>query len=314
MTETTTEKQTGGMRLFERSMKYVRPALLIIVIVLLAYLIHRAGPKTLLDIVLRLSPGWVAASLAFWAVNLSIASARYRSLAARELKYSQVLEVILASYLLNYASMVQGIGIGAKVGLMKGRRVPASRSLAGAGGEVIFDLLFTGMVAAVFAGYVGWSKSGMGDLHPAVLLIAVLAAISAGVGLLIFAKISGFGARMVEVLKDAFAPSRLPLNFISTAGIWTAAAASYYCMIRAAGELVPPFLTLAALSVGFVAGLISLVPGGLGVRDVTWAYVCSTAGAPITVTATAAFALRLLVILSVAVALGAWTLLGRRGD
>jgi len=306
-------KEKNSPNAFERAMRYIRPVLLIIAIGLLVYLIHRAGPKELLDIVLGLSPAWIAAALFFGLINLMLAALRYKSLAARELKYHQVFEVILASYLLNYASMVQGVGIGAKVGLMKGRRVPASRSLGGAGGEVVFDLLFTGLVAAVFAGYVGWSKSGMDDLSPVVLVAAAVVAVLFVAGMMLFAKVSGFGARMVDVLKGAFSLSRLPINIALTAGIWIAAAAGYYCMIRSAGAAVPLLLPLAALSVGFVAGLISLVPGGLGVRDLTWAYVCSTAGISITITGTAALINRLLIILLAAVMLGLWTLLGRRG-
>jgi uncharacterized membrane protein YbhN (UPF0104 family) len=111
-------KEENSPNAFGRAMRYVRPALLIIAIGLLVYLIYRAGPKELLDIVLGLSPAWIAATLFFGLLNLMLAALRYKSLAARELKYRQVFEVILASYLLNYASMVQGVGIGAKVGLI----------------------------------------------------------------------------------------------------------------------------------------------------------------------------------------------------
>jgi len=300
--------------LLERAMRWLRPFLLAVVVTTLVYLVYRVGPEKILDTAKNLSPAWVGMALVFWAANLSLATLRFRSLAAPEMRFRHVLEVVMAGFLLNYASMVQGVGIGAKIGLMKGRRVPATRSLAASGGEVILDLLFTGLVTAAFAWYAGWGKSGMGEINPAVFVTAAMAAAVAGLGIIFFARASRVGARFLEGLRAAFVPSRMPLNFLYTAGVWTMGAASFYCMIRAAGETAPPLLTLAALSVGFVAGLISLVPGGLGVRDVTWAYIASIGGASMTVTATAAFAYRILTIVSVAMALGAWAIFRRGKD
>ncbi len=314
MKNATTQKPDSGTRPFGRVMRLARLALLIVAVFLLIYLINRVGHKELLGILSCLSPAWVLAALFFGFVNLMIAAMRYKSLAAQNVKYWKVFEVILASYLLNYASMVQGIGIGAKVGLLKGHNVSASRSLAGAGGEVIFDLLFTGLVAAIFAGYVGWNKSGLDKLQPAVMGGAAAAAIIIGAGMLFFARVTGFGASMMEGIKRAFSKRHLLINLFSTAGIWVTAAAGYYCMIRAVNVNVPLLLPLAALSVGFVAGLISLVPGGLGVRDLTWAYVCSTAGIPITLTGTAAVVNRLLIILLAALVLGICALFGKRDN
>jgi len=310
MNNITTQKPNKDSCSSRQFIRLARLAVFIATLFLLIYLINRVGLKELSDIIFSLSPAWVVAALFFGLVNLMIAAVRYKCLAAQDLKYWNVFEVILASYLLNYASMVQGVGIGVKVGLLKGHQIPASRSLAGAGGEVVFDLLFTGLVAAIFAGYVGWGKSGLGNLHPAVMAAA---AIILGTGTLFFARTTEFGAGMLEGIKNAFTPSHLLSNLVSTAGIWVAAAASYYCMIRAVDANVPPLLPLAALSVGFVVGLISLVPGGLGVRDLTWAYVCSTAaGIPMKFTGTAAVANRLLIILLAAIVLGIWTLSGKR--
>lgn len=309
------DEASRKLSIFERATRRLRPFLLVVVVIVLVYLVHHVGPQKILDTVKGLSPAWVGLALLFGAANILLAALRFRALAAPDMKYRHVLEVVMAGFLLNYASMVQGVGIGAKIGLMKGRRVPAARSLAASGGEVILDLAFTGLVTAVFAWYVGWGKSGMGRINPVVFIIAALAAGLAGLGIVVSARLTSLGARFLEGLRAAFAPSRMPLNFLCTAGVWTMGAASFYCMIRAAGETVRPFfLTLPALSVGFVAGLISLVPGGLGVRDVTWAYVAGIGGAPIAVTAVAAFAQRILIIASVAFALGIWALFRRNED
>ena len=297
--------------LFEQAFRFIRPALFVVGVILFVYLIRRVGVSALADIVSHLSPAWVAISLVFWAINIMVASVRFQSLAAPELPYPKVVEVVMGGYLLNYASMAQGLGIGAKVMLMKGHRVPVSRSIAGAGGEVILDLFFTGMVTLVFIGAAGFGKSGSVSIHPKSLLMIVVFMVVFGIIFLIFARYSGYLTKVLDGFKSAFALARLPLNLITTAALWTAGAASYYCMIRAAGYDVPPLLTLAALAVGFVVGFVSLVPGGLGVRDVTWAYVCSAAGIPFSVTGTAALAMRFMGIASVALVLGVWSLIER---
>lgn len=295
--------------LFMRMIKYLRPALLIAVILALVYLINRVGPKKMLNTFSSLSPEWMAASMLLWGMNIMFATWRYRSLAAPELKYAEVLEVMMTGYLLNYVAMVQGAGVGAKIGLMKSHNVPASNSLAGAASEVILDLLFTGMIVVIFAGHVGWGHSEMEQINPMIWIVIGSAIVLCIAVMIPFAMFSDFGARMLEALRIAFSKKRLPVNIFSTIAVWMTTAAGFYCMLRAAQGVVPPLIALAAMSVGFVAGLISLVPGGLGVRDLSWAYVCtSMTGIPMAITTPAAFSYRILGIIFVAIVLGIWTL------
>lgn len=307
----TTEKNGKDTWSLRRYMLLARLVLLGVAIFLIIFLADRVGFRNLLGILSGMSPHWVIAALFFGLLNFMIATVRYRSLIAHDLKYAKVFEVVLASYLLNYASMIQGIGIGAKVGLLKGHRVPASRSLAGAGGEVIFDLLFTGLVTGGFAIYVGWGRSGLGSFRLEVAGIIMGMLMIIGFGVIYYAKKTDFFASTLEGMKKAFSPTHLWINLFSTVGIWFAAAASYYCMMRSLDVLVPPLLPLAAMCVGFVSGLISLVPGGLGVRDLTWAYVCSMSGVSFTLTGTAAIVNRVLIILLAAVVLGILILTGK---
>lgn len=295
--------------IFERMMRYMRPVMLVVTAAALIYLIHRVGVQKLIETAKGLSPGWVAAALIFWALNVMTAAVRFRSLAAPEVKYIHVLEVVMAGYLLNYVGMIQGAGVGAKVGLMKGRQVAASSSLAGAGGEVILDFLFTGIVAVVFAASVGPQRLGIESLHP-IFLIAICAMGLIGlIAIVLLARVSKFGAKLAEAFRAAFSIKRLWVNLISTAGVWVLGGTSFYCVLRAARADVPLLIAISAMCAGFVIGLISLVPGGLGVRDVTWAFICShLTGAPLSVTTTAAFGYRIMGIISVAIAMGIWML------
>ena len=58
-----------------------------------------------------------------------------------------------------------------------------------------------------------------------------------------------------------------------------------------------------ALATGFIFGLITLVPGGLGVRDVTWALVLERGGVTATVAGTAVLMMRLISIATVVIIL-----------
>ena len=289
--------------------KYLRPLLLVAVLVGVVYLIYHVGPKKIIGTLSGLSPTWVAASMIMWAMNICFATLRYRSLAAPELKFTTVLEIMLTGYLLNYVSMIQGAGIGAKVGLMKSRGIPVSNSLAGTGGELVLDLLFTGLISGIFIGYVGVTGPVL-DLPPSVLWPIAIAVLFLGIAILIvYSKYSSFGSRVLQAFRATFSKKRVIINILATIGVWSTGAAGFFCMLHAAQARVPFLIALAAICVGFVVGLISLVPGGLGVRDLSWAYICTImAGIPMPVTTTAAFSYRVTGIVFIAATLGAWTL------
>lgn len=275
-------------------------------VAIILLLVTRIGWGRFVSIVRGLSPGWVFLALTAWLLNLSIAAQRFRSLAAPHLAYHKVLEVVLIGYLLNYASMVQGVGIGAKVGLLKGEKVAVARSLAGSGAEVIFDLIFTVAVTLVFIAYVGLSKSGLGELQLWPFVLGAVLGVGLLTAIMVLGRRGGFWARFGEGLKEAMSLRRFLPNLFYTALIWSFAAASFYCLLRAAGASLNPSLPLAALAVGFVVGLVSLVPGGLGVRDVSWAYVCSLGGVALETSGTAAVFMRFMYITTVAIIVALW--------
>ena len=281
---------------------------------MLIYLVQRIGLKNLTGLILSFSPKWIIVALICWAINLLIATFRLCFIASLKLPHTKVLKVIMVSYLLNYASMVQGLGIGVKIGMLKGHRVPVSRSLSGIGGEIFLDLFFTGLVTLLYFFLIKNQSSFFRILSPLFLYMMVAAVIVFIVLAVISAQISDFIRRILKDLRSSFALTRLPINFLLTTGVWISAASFYYCLIRAAGGMVPPLIPLVALSVGFIAGIISFIPGGLGIRDLTWAYICSTAGTSEIIAGTAALTMRVLGISSVALALIIWTLVERKGS
>jgi|GEM_PF-1868863 len=291
---------TGQNDIFQRFLRIARPFFIILGAVILLILVRKIGWSNFAFIVTHLAPGYILLAILAWLMNLMVAAQRCKSLAAPHLKYFRVFEVVLVSYLLNYGSAVQGVGIGARVGLLKGEQVAVARSLAGTGAEVIFDLIFTVSVTMIFAMESGFGKARLGEIHSWPFIMGAL--VGLGVLFVIFylSRRGGFWGRFTEGLKEAMALRRFALNLLYTAAIWILAAASFYFILRAAGAHFNPLWTPAALAVGFVFGLVSLVPGGLGVRDVSWVYVLSLGGVPLKTSGTAALFMRFLYIATVA--------------
>jgi uncharacterized protein (TIRG00374 family) len=51
-----------------------------------------------------------------------------------------------------------------------------------------------------------------------------------------------------------------------------------FLLYRAAGIRINPLILMFAVSTAYLIGLMSLIPGGLGVKDAVNGYVCSLAG------------------------------------
>lgn len=298
---------------WERAIKFVKPFFFVIGVGIIVVMIKKIGVGALVGLMKGISPFYLCLALVVWLLNLAVATLRFRSLSAPQLAYRKAFEVLLMSYLLNYASAMQGAGIGARVGLLKGERVEVSQSLAGSGAEMFLDLVFTAIIALIFAGYVGVAKSGLGQIHPLPFLIGGGVGVGAICFILFLSKRGGFWGHFVFHLKDALSWSRLPKNLLWTMLVWVFGGLGFYFVLLAMGEEINPFLSISAMAVGFVIGFVSLVPGGLGVRDFSWAYVASLGGVPLRISASAALFLRFLYIMAVAM-LVALLMLWRKGD
>lgn len=286
---------------------YLRPVLLLLAVAFLALLLSRVSSDDLTSMAQTLSPLWVLFVLLCITANFAFAAKRFQVMVAPQLEYLKVLEITLAGFLLNYASMVQGIGIGAKIGLMKARGVQVSRSMAGISVEILLDLLLTGIVAVIYLHYRGLFAELLSSM-PALLLLLVLLLLLplAVLGFTLLSRRFTFLRNLGSELTAVARSGRHTVIILTTVGVWVSAGLGYYCMIIAVdgNYQVSPLLAIAAICIGFITGLISLVPGGIGVREVTWAYVVSQAGVPIEVAGLLAIFYRALSILPILLLFG----------
>ena len=121
--------------------------------------------------------------------------------------------------------------------------------------------------------------------------------------------------RFVAALAEVSSPSRLAIPLAWSFGIWISTAAGFYCILNALQPGGPTDLGLSilALASGFLTGLVTLIPGGIGVRELTWSYVVSQGGYALELAGLAAILYRLFAIFLVAVTLAVMSF-ARRSD
>ncbi len=299
----------------QRALKLLRFALVVAAVSLLLHMISKVGMGQIVQYLSNLHPGWLALTFVFMAVNISFATLRFRCLITSELPFVYFLEVFLASFLLNYAAMVQGLGLGAKIGMLKTRHVPISQSSAGIWLEISLDILICSSMVVVFL------FLEIGPTPQSLLIFAIPLAIVAVVSIA-FRLVRRFPGRFavadqfLSAFRDVSSLPRLSSALFYSAGIWVSTGVGLYCMLNSVQSAAPTDLGLSILAMtsGFLTGLVSLIPGGIGVRELTWSYVVSQGGYPLALAGLAAILYRLFAIFLVALTLAIMSFTRRRAD
>ena len=230
-----------------------------------------------------------------------------------QLSFGYFLQVILASFLLNYASMVQGLGLGAKMGMLKTRHVPISHSSAGIWLEICLDILICSCIIAIFV----FIEIGPGLKSLAVFALPLFFAAFASLALLVVRRFPGrfeLADQFLAAFKEVSSASRLGMAVLYTIGIWISTGIGLFCILNAfqPGVSTDLGLSILAMTSGFITGLVSLVPGGIGVRELTWSYVVSQGGYPLELAGLAAIFYRVSGIFLVALTLVIMSFTARR--
>lgn len=145
------------------------------------------------------------------------------------------------------------------------------------GGQILRGLVR--LYAGLFAGMVSWLGASLLPLGDGAAQLFVRGALAALAAPLVSAAISG----VMNVIRPGSGPvkgtpTHLALGLIGVAD-WAAAFASFVFAGRAIGIDVPLEEQLRAFFLGHGAGVISMVPGGLGAADAVWLRLMTNAGA-----------------------------------
>lgn len=252
---------------------------------ILYLVIRKAGWGNITEILSTMHPVFLCLAILAWILNLVLGTLRFKRFLATDLKFLELFEIYLFGSLMNYAAGIQGLGMGARVGMLRAKKVSVSRSSAGAGSEIICDIVLSAVIA--IAGLTIYGKKIIEDhlselglsffVLPAILGVVVLAT-------MYFLRRKRFFKDFTSNIRRSFSSKILLGNVLVSLGMYTAAVTVVFCLYKAAGHSINPFLLLFAARLGYLLGLMSLIPGGLGVRDAVNGYVCSLAGIPLSIT------------------------------
>ncbi|HLC46531.1 MAG TPA: lysylphosphatidylglycerol synthase domain-containing protein [Candidatus Nanoarchaeia archaeon] len=260
----------------------VKFVMMFVGLMILALLFRRVGFSSFAEIISEMSvPMMILASVA-WLFTLFLSAYRLKRIVRSEILSGEMFRIFLYGYLLNYASPIQGLGAGAKVGMLKKRNVSISRSSASVSSELLYDLLFAALISAIF--FITHIDFIISAILP--LMSAVTAAIAGAI--ILFAGFTLYRLRRNEDIISFF--SHLFSNFSMKAFfrllpltmlLWLFPAFMIYAFFLGIGQPLSLWIALSAICFSFLLGLFTLIPGGLGVRDAITAYIYSLAGIPI---------------------------------
>lgn len=287
-----------------RALKLLRYVLVTLFVSLLFYLVAQVGIEQIGQYLSNMDTGWLLLAVIGMGANFCFATLRYKCLITANLSFAYLLKVILASFLLNYAAMVQGLGLGAKIGMLKARHVPVSHSAAGIWLEICLDILVCSCIVVIFL----FIEIGPGSDSLIVFAIPLMIVAVASFALLLVRRFPGsfeFADQFLAAFSKVSSVPRLSIALLYSTGIWISAAVSLYCILNSLQPEAPTDLGLSILAMtsGFLTGLVSLVPGGIGVRELTWSYIVHQGGYPLELAGLAAVFYRLSAIFLVAVTL-----------
>ena len=252
---------------------------------ILYLVIRKAGWSNIVEILSTMSPSFLCLAILAWILNLIIGTLRFKRFLSTDLRFLEIFEVYLYGFLLNYAAAIQGLGIGARVGMLKMKKVRISKSSAGIGTEIIYDIILSIFICII--GILIFGKLIIKDILetlnlgffilPVILVVLILV-------ILWFLRKNRFIENFIKNVLKSFSLKNLVKNSLITLGLYSVAVIMVFLVYRSTGISINPLLLLFASRISYLLGLLSLIPGGLGVRDVVTGYVCSLAGIPISIT------------------------------
>jgi len=236
-------------------------------IIIIVFLIKKAGVKHLITTVLTLSPVYLLLTIICWLGFLLLCAYRFKRCASLKLSNVKIFKIYLAGILLNYAAMVQGFGNIAKITLLKHNKVDVSQSTAGISLEMFYDIFFSVLYILVFAIFTQLNLFSLINVNGKVLIFIVFAAAVALLLFLIAVRKTKFVKKYFKFFRKGIEPKKVPEILTVTILIWCCAALMFVFLFKAQNYSLNFSVCMLANASAFAFGLITFIPGGLGVRE-----------------------------------------------
>jgi glycosyltransferase 2 family protein len=264
--------------MFKKYLKFVLFALGILIIFLL---LRKTGLNNFYDVIKGLSIPLLFFAFLSWIANLVSSTFRFKKILDPKIKFIELMKIQLWGFLLNYAAAIQGVGLGAKAGLLKQRKIKISHSLGSIGSEIIYDIISAAFITIVFSLINIKSLSTLAQSINFKLIIVACFVLLIFVSIMIFSRKNHHISEILSKLKNSFNSKKVVTYLSISFAIWALSALKTFFIFKAAEINISYLVVLSTVCVGFIFGLISMIPGGIGVREFIWAHIYSLVGVPI---------------------------------
>lgn len=270
-------------------------------ILILALLIKKVGLRELWEIVKGMNPAYVALALVPWILTLVVGAYRLKRLVKADISFFEIFRIYCYGYLLNYASPIQGFGAGAKIAMLKMKKVKISRSSASVSSEIGYDIMLTLAIVLIFFVYhLDFVAAQLKQVLNVKVLFAGIIIVIALLTAALFLRKHKFVREFFMHLAGSFRLRRMAKLMPATFFLWVLPATTIYFFFLAVNAPVSPWIVLGSICIGFIFGLASFIPGGLGIRDAITAYVYTLSGVSLHTTISVAIFNRFFTIMVVA--------------
>lgn len=266
--------------------KHIKPIILsilrIIGIGIFILLIMKVKPSNILPILGEIPFAYLAGIILLVMNFYFLVAYRLKRMSLTNLDYIKVLDIWVKSGLLSFITGFRGAALGAKVGFLKLKGNKVSNSLAMVSLELLYDMAFSFAVAIAFLimndallkerlPYIGNSKI------IAVILVACLLVLVIS----LYYRKNSFLREYINILSTSFKKENFLVNIILTLGIWIGNALIMFLYFRALGHQIGLWTSMAAVCIGSIVGLLSFIPSGIGVYEITSSSILSLSGIPL---------------------------------
>ena len=218
----------------------------------------------------------VAILLAF--LNIIFSIKRFQSLLPKRIAFVDAARPHLVGFLANYGAMVPGLGSGVKFGLLKAQNTSTKNAAKVLGFELVLDLTLCTLISLVlgpilFSEYFRSLTQQLLHFDNSIFLVVVLVASLT----LIFGFKSRFRSNLGTSIRSIFYKEGFMFSVLFTLLMWMCFAGTLEFLLKSFHEVDKSTYSASMLSVSssYLAGLLSLIPSGFGVRELSGAYIIS---------------------------------------
>jgi uncharacterized membrane protein YbhN (UPF0104 family)/ubiquinone/menaquinone biosynthesis C-methylase UbiE len=270
-------------------------------LLIIVVLLKTIGLSTFINNIKSMNPPLILLSLIPWFLALFFGAFRLKKILNENISMKDALQIYFSGFLLNYASFVQGFGAGAKVIMLKVKKVPIAKSTASVSSELLYDIFFSIIVAVIFSIYhLSFVIEQIKEITSSYLLFTLAIVAAVLILLIILLKNNSHVREYLKHIKTNFNLKNislfLPITFLS----WFMTSTTIFLFFKALNVNINIGIIMGGLTISFLLGLVSFIPGGLGVRDIIVSYIYSLAGVSLETAISVALFSRVYGIISVA--------------